>query len=600
MATKNNQSKKQRKSVRGKDGRAYSDSVREDRNPNNRFTPEQRLEESVAMKRARGRSPRDVANDPAWYTSAVDLRSSYFSYPFNAPLGMPFQSGLNTLDDSSVPGVMAYYYAPTVGVATSATSAVNVAAQRIYSYVRYENSGHANYDPVDLMIYILAMDSLEMFAMFLQRLYGMLLKYTPVNWYSPEAMIKAQFVDPVDLSKHIPDLYGYIKLFVAKTSALSVPASVSYNARHAWLTSRLWVDSKDSSKAQTYMFVPQSYYKFSLDSNGAGQLTQARLFDVAGYIGEVQQSSLLSFDDLVEFGNSLLAPVLAQEDFGIMSGDILKAYKGNVRSITMIPEDYVVPFDYSEEVMSQIENATVWSGVTNTNVTQVIPEPGTKAAFLQSQPSTEAFFYLTGALTTQQQQALKVPYLNVMKAGYVGGIKKMLNFHHDNPTPDEVAVATRLMNQWGQYSTPQLVQRTTGYQTWVFSNQLDECGSEVIVGARMFFNVAGASAGSVVLKTYDAPTVLPITINGAAASLSTLLTGPAFIADRMEQLATFDWHHGVYLGMVAYDFSGSSPEVQYHAPDGIAIDADMFTWIDTVNIGNMHRAALINELWIPV
>lgn len=594
-ATKNSQNKNQ-----SKRGKRYSDSVRADRNPDNRFTPEQRLEESVAMKGTRKQCPRDVANDPAWYTSAVDLRSSYFSYPFNAPLGMPFQSGNVQLDDSSVPGVMAYYYAPTVGVATSATSAVNVAAQRIYSYVRYENSGHANYDPVDLMIYILAMDSLEMYAMFLQRIYGMLLKYTPVNWYSPEAMLKAQFVDPVDLSKHIPDLYGYIKLFVAKTSALSVPASVSYNARHAWLTSRLWVDSKDSSKAQTYMFVPQSYYKFGLDSNGAGQLTQARLFDVAGYIGEVQQSALLSFDDLVAFGNSLLAPVLAQEDFGIMSGDILKAYKGNVRSITMIPEDYVVPFDYSEEVMSQIENATVWSGVTNTNITQVVPTPGTDSAYLKSTPTVEAFLYLTGSLTTQQQAAILQQGINVMQSGYSATNKKMLNFHHDNPTPDEVAVATRLMTQWTNKQSPALTQRTTGYQTWVMTNPVYECGSEIIVGARMFFNIAGATAGSVVLNGYDAPTVLPITINGASTTLSALLTPPAFIADRLEQLATFDWHHGVYIGMLAYDFTGTTPQVQSHNPDGIAIDADMFTWIDSVNIANMHAAALINELWIPV
>lgn len=596
MATKNSQRQKPSRQAKTR----YSDSVRDDRNPNNRFTPEQRLEESVAMKGARKQCPRDVANDPAWYTNAVDLRNSYFSYPFNAPLGMPFQSGSSALDDSSVPGVMAYYYAPTVGVATSATSAVNVAAQRIYSYVRYENSGHANYDPTDLMIYILAMDSLEMYAMFLQRLYGMLLKYTPVNWYSPEAMIKAQFVDPVDLSKHIPDLYGYIKLFVAKTSALSVPGNVSYNARHAWLTSRLWVDSKDSAKAQTYMFVPQSYYQFGLDANGAGQLKQVRLFDVAGYIGEVQQSSLLSFDNLVAFGNSLLEPVLAQEDFGIMSGDILKAYKGNVRSITMIPEDYVVPFDYSEEVMSQIENATVWSGVTNTNVVQVIPTPGVKAGFLRSEPITEAYCYFTEALTDTQKSTIQGAYNQVLAAGYRSEFRKMLNFHHDNPTPDEVAVATRLMNQWNQSAIVGFAKRTTGYQTWVITSNLLECGSEVIVGARMFFNVAGTNPGTTVLKAYDAPTVLPITINGGSPSLAGMLTGPAFIADRMEQLATFDWHHGVYVGMVAYDLTGSTPAAQAHVPDGIAIDADMYTWIDSVNISNMHRAALINELWIPV
>lgn len=599
MATK---PKRKNQSQTNHHGSSRMDSVRKDTNPRNAFSNQQRLEESVDMRGAkRIAAPRDRANDPAWYSSAVDLRSSYFSYPFNAPLGRPFQSGDHYLDDSSVPGVMAYYYVPTVGVATSATSAINVAAQRIYSYVRYENSGHANYDPTDLMIYILAMDSLEMYAMFLQRLYGMLLKYTPVNWYAPEAMIKAQFVNPTDLAKHIPDLYGYIKLFVAKVSALSVPASVSYNARHAWLTSRLWVDSKDSSKAQTYMFVPQSYLKFGLDSTGAGQLVQTRLFDVAGYIGDVNDDDLLTFDQLVAFGNALLEPVISQEDFGIMSGDILKAYKGNVRSITMIPQDYVVPFDYSEEVMSQIENATVWSGAVNVNVTQVNPTPGVKAAYLQSQPSVEMFWYVIDSLSTQQTNGLANAMRTVMASGYSYQYSKMLNFHHDNPSPDEVAVATRLMTQCIELSAATPVQRTSGYTTWVLQNRLYECGSEIIVGARMFFNVASSDNSSLVLKAYDVPTVLPISIKLTSSfTAQTAMAAPAFIADRVEQLATFDWHHGVYLPIVTYNIAADPGAFSTHPADGIAIDADMFTWVDGVNVANMHRAALLNELWIPV
>lgn len=547
------------------------DSVREDRDPKNKFSNNTRIAESALMKaahasgKATSRAPRECENDPAWYTSAIDLRTSYFQYPFNAPLGMPFQSQDPNFDRSSVPGVMAYYYVPTVGVSTSATSAINVAAQRVYSFVRHQNSGHANYDPSDLMIYILAMDSLEMYAAYLQRIYGLLLKYTPTNWYSPEALLKANYVNPDDLSRHIPDLLGYIKLFVAKTSALAVPANVSYNARHAWLTSHLWVDSKDSSKAQTYMFVPQSYYKFDLaPTDSSGMLRQTRLFDVAANIGTVQTTNLLTFDQLVTFGNDLLNAVLAQEDFGIMSGDIMKAYPNNYRVITMVPDDYVVPFEYSEEVMSQIENATVWSGLTHANVIQQIPDPGVKAGWLEAEPFVEAYLYFTeNTLVTEQsfQDSTAAALKSVFHAGYNSTARKMLNFHHDNPSADDVAVATRLMSQWSwvDLSKPNAFarhvdQRSSGYPTWVVTMPIDSCGSEVIVGARMFFNYQESTTKPYALYAYDVPSVMPISVKfrGSSSTGGDLLTGIRMVTARLEQLATFDWHHGVMVGALVW------------------------------------------------
>lgn len=586
QSKKFNNKQKKRGNYRGKSN--ASAEVRQDDNPRNKFSPQQRLVESADMKGISG------ANDPGWYADSVDLRAAYFSYPFAAPLGINFQSGNATMDRSSVPGVMAYYFVPTIGRTTSADAAVNVAAQRLYSYVRYANSGHANYDPTDLMIYVLAMDSLEMYAEYLKRIYGLLTKYSRTNWYAPDALLKANWVNPVDLQKHIPDLFGYIRLFIAKTSAFAVPANVSLNKRHAWMCRHMWVDNPDSSKAQTYMYVPSAFYRFTLDSTGAGMLTADSWIQPQSYTGAVPVSSLATFDQLVSFGNSLLSSVVAQEDFGIMSGDIMKAFPNDYRVIEDITQDWQVPFEYSAEVLSQIENATVFSGYGQLEVKQVIPTPGTNSAYLSSSPIVELSLFYTNTVSSATPTGADVQKLKpLFEAGYINTAKSLLNFHHENPTQDEVAVATRLMVRVDP-TVWVVTKRTQGYQTLIVQTNVDECGSEIVVGAKIFFMNRTSTLTNNQLYTFDVPTVLPVSYtSGSSADVA---SNVQLVAARLEQLATFDWHHGVMIGdlsVLSSDTLINFPTVG--APQGIAVDIDTYTWIDSVNLGNMHRAALINE-----
>lgn len=573
-------------------GRDVDTRVKRDDNPRNRFTPKQRAIESDDMRK----SVPEI-NDPGWYYSSVDMRQAFYSFPFNAPLGLAFQSKSASLDDSSVPGVLAYYFTPTAGVASSANDALNVAAQRSYSFVRYANSGHANYDATDLMLYYLAADSLEMYATFLQRIYGMVRMYNRTNWYYPEALLKANFVNPADIQQHIPDLYGYIQLFVAKASSMAVPAGLSYNLRHAWMARNIWLDNPDTNKAQTMMYVPQSYYTFTLDSNGAGQLEQLRLFDVNSYIGEVGTENLLTFAQLVSFGNNLLNNMLQQEDFGIMSGDVMKAYPNNYRVIQTIPQDYVALPQYSQEVLSQMENAVVYSGVIGSNITQSNPNtPDTNYLVTQPRVELNTFILVDNPAGIDNAGGVATAIQTLYQAVYSNECSRMLNFHKELPTTDDVAVATRLIVQMNTSGAPGWQFRKGSYSPLFLSQLVNSCGSEIICGARIFTNevIQGQSK----LYAFDVPSYLNVAIPARTDNYN--MTGIALIAARLEMLENFDWHHGVCVGGTVYTPSSADMAVEgSFAPQGIAIDADQYTWIDSVNITNMHNAALLNELWAP-
>lgn len=304
-------------------------------------------------------------NDLTWYSKNMQLLfdSANINYPY--PVGSKMSLSY-TLGDSSTPAnTLSYYlpgitqigWRPAVGVSTNEASAVNIAARNVYSFIRQANSGAKNYDSNDLMIYLLAMDSLYAFHAFLIRIYGVLRNTVPTVRYLPEALTAACGGNYEDLTQHLADLRYYINFFGARLGAMAVPNNMYYFTRHRWMSANVYAD-EPSSKPQLYVFVPQGFLKFGYDTDGAGQLTYANLGTVPSAGGSTFPGVPhgLTFEEIRTYGEALLAPIIGNEDFNIMSGDILKAYGSNIVAIPTITEDYMTGYSYSPEVLEQIHN----------------------------------------------------------------------------------------------------------------------------------------------------------------------------------------------------------------------------------------------------
>ena len=101
-------------------------------------------------------------NDMSWYNANPELIRDAARIPFTYPLGHTLDLGNTTINSLTnvvnLPGIISMDIVHGPGVSDSNVSAMNVASRNIYSYVRFANSGHSNYDHQDLMIYLLAMD----------------------------------------------------------------------------------------------------------------------------------------------------------------------------------------------------------------------------------------------------------------------------------------------------------------------------------------------------------------------------------------------------------------------------------------------------------
>lgn len=269
-------------------------------------------------------------NNPDWYARNPVMLEQATRFPFAYPLGRSYSIPANNEagDDPElvlkVPGICTLYFVPTVGGSSDLQSPINTAARAIYTFIRNMNSGSKNYDQADLMMYLMAMDSLYMFHSVMKKIVGVARLYAPTNRYYPRAILEGLGADPDDVFANIADYQYFVNQAAYQIGMSTAPGDMSFYDRHQWMAEGLYVDH-NSSKAQTYQFAPQYLWKF----NNLGA-TGTSLTPVACCV----PSGLNKLADWESLFKSLMANVIGDEDFAVMSGDILKAFGPNGHIIT--------------------------------------------------------------------------------------------------------------------------------------------------------------------------------------------------------------------------------------------------------------------------
>lgn len=357
-------------------------------------------------------------NDAKWYTlnaqRVLDAGRLSFNVPTGSPIFLDFPNGtwnFNQPNNYSLPGVCALDFIPTYGVLKDYSDPLNVAARNLYSNIRYKNSGAKNYDPNDLMLYLCAMDNCYMWYQHLVRMYGVAMLYSQLNRHYPTTIFKAMNVDGDDIINNLSDFRTKINVYAAKLGSLCVPSNFPVFLRHMWMCSGIYGDSP-TPKAQLYMFVPVEVGRYDETSSSRGGALVPEPMNL---------TRLLTREDLYTIMDDLIDGVMSSEDCGIISGDIRKAYEGSLFQIAQITDDYRVIPVYSEEVLRQIQNATVLNGYTNAY--------GYENGFILEQ--SENVDYLVSDI-----------YFNVDSDAILAN--RILTGSDQQPSPEEVLVNSRL------------------------------------------------------------------------------------------------------------------------------------------------------------
>lgn len=316
-------------------------------------------------------------NDPAWYGMDQALLRDSASVPFVYPMGAPVDVNIKGFEKATVPGICTMELCPTIGFSADPKSAINVAAKSLYTYVRHANSGSRNYDAPDMMMYILAAADVFSYINYLQRVYGVAMLYNQMNRYIPEALLQAMHIQPDSIRNNLANFRYGINVLINKASSLAVPSDIALFRRKAFLYSNIYKEGI-SIKDQLYMFVPTGFYQYSdpgflmLVPLVPGTVIVPSKPSATNYEFRTAKYTDMTYEDLLEYGNSLLDTLFGSEDMGLMNGDILKAYGSDgILKLQELPENYSIDFVFDIAVLEQMKNAyttELWFTLGSTSV----------------------------------------------------------------------------------------------------------------------------------------------------------------------------------------------------------------------------------------
>lgn len=396
-------------------------------------------------------------NDISWYQKNPSLVSIACSIPFGFPNGV----NLATVDDvdnqnrnaiNSLGGICVQDIIPTPGwsdyTGSNGAQVIDIAARDIYAWVRHANSGASNYEPADLLTYLLAMDEMYMWHTNIRRLYGCAYLFNAQNRFVGKELITALGFDADDILQHLPELNYHLNSLAARINSFYVPASFPIYQRHAFLYSGIFMDSTDL-KSQMYAMKPVGFRTFETQFNNEanppwGFLAWRWLKEYTKLAGATTPAHVgtysLKYADIVAISEELVNNMRVNEDIGIMSGDIKKAYGDALFVVDITPLEYTAPVSTDIAMLNQFGNATPL-GEFNWKTRKYNPASGGTGVDVHSlsisqDPSQEGSGRIIFAPVATKTGASSTDAV-------FGG--RLLNLKEMSGTPEDVMYTTRLM-----------------------------------------------------------------------------------------------------------------------------------------------------------
>lgn len=523
-------------------------------------------------------------NDWRWYATNAQLVKDAASFPYGYAVGSAVNLGTYgaSTNRGALPGVMELEFAPLVGYSDNPNSPINVASRAIYGDIRATNSGGTNYDPVDLMLYLIAMDSCYMCLAMMKRVYGVMQLYSPVNRYLPQALVRAMGFDFNSLNSNLADFRAAINVYAQKLKALVIPNGMAYMAKHQWMAEGVYQDHP-TDKSQLYVFVPHAFYQFQLDEDQAGMLKAVRW--------SPQNAGGRTVTSAITFMNSLLDPILANQDFTIMSGDILKWRGPNGIVVpTGITETYQVFPVYDDSVLDQINNATALGYLPWSSPSSSVPpvadgqleiRQSANKSYLVSKPLFRhpTFGYRYGDYEEAQ------PGRNAFLSN------RFVNFMHEGITPEETMEATRLCN-----IAHEVIPNTETGEDWF---RVKTLGSEALTFIRIWQYAYAENSDTWslydhMIDSMSQTIVIPTHSDGMDEDEMRIMSIPLRDAIRdVQRLTAFDRHPMIAYTAAVRDID--SDYITYVPFSGFMNDINYYTIVDENDLIQMAEIALLSE-----
>lgn len=506
-------------------------------------------------------------NDVSWYNHYPELLRSTSGINTGVPVGTiidwvnPGVTNPRIANHlTRVPGIMTIQLLLTYGSAEhDATSPVNKVAAQLYQAMRQKLGSTASYDPSDIMLYLGALDSAYALYAFCAKVYGCARINSPFNRYYMEALVESLNVDWSSVTQNLAEFRTQINTFAVYLASFAVPSDMDIFKRHLWMLQNIFTDSA-TFKAQLYQYGLEYVYVYTEQQEGPASLHLTP-------ISAKGAGSKITYDDLRNMMNTVLLSIQGSQDIVQMSADILKAFEGGVYRLNLIPEEYITPISYSQEVLMQIENSFIYGEPVSGDIT------------------VDADFATTTTPMVVQNLIMNpTPWYKELATDFADDTpvivanslfeRILLNYHMETVSPEMAMVSTR------NIAYPKIVTAGTGGKGAVV--QLGSRGTEVLYNARIY-----------TLQTPDDNKQIVFANTYGTLNYYNQVTGLKSMWATASKLQSFDWAPAVnYIIIDTAPGTSESRANLYRMQD-----IDNYAMIDNIQLNIMHECAVLSEFW---
>lgn len=294
--------------------------------------------------------------NPNWYFTDAMLAEQASRFSFQSFIGNGELTGA-----AKMPSIMSYFFNPCIGTVSDAnlqTTAVNLAARKLYSVLSNKSGRTATYGPQDVIMAVLGVGEVVSMVSWMQRAFGLVMTYSQRNRDLPRNIFGAMCINYDDFISNMANYRVRLNAIIQTFNKVAIPANISWFQKAAAMYEAVYMDSPDDM-AQLYIYNPATTWILNESVYEGGTILQSYSWccDRAGG-GQVVQLFTIYLNRLQEMVNALLTSTT----LNIVYADVLNYCNNNnvpMLKLGLIDETYSVKPVYDEEALLHIHNMSI-------------------------------------------------------------------------------------------------------------------------------------------------------------------------------------------------------------------------------------------------
>lgn len=284
--------------------------------------------------------------------------------------------------------------------------------------------------------------------------------------------------------------------------------------------------------------------------------------------------TLKTCQNLIDLMNSIMYPIVYDEDMNIMSGDLLKAFGAEkAMKLPMIAEEYTVLPEYDPVALTQISNTYAAGLLTKSALEYTVQDP------------------LSNTFCTQdiyQQVDGTIQYNPVVETTAASAIhnKVLVNIEKVSPDPADTMEATRLV------AMPLFMKNQTGH---IMCDHVLQ-GAEMCVGFSVM-HYGQLSDGTWSPVYINVPGLGAVFTNYIRLDETTTPTAFYSTIQNMCLVSSFDYHPRLVPVLGKTTLGAADDKETVNSTFG---DVQTFTLIDRVTLATMNSVAMMGLFSVPL